>query len=60
MKVLFFIVVWTIVAVAWYQVDVKLTDKWYSKYVEVLVLLPVTVWYWFKEVVRFIKEKLNG
>jgi len=59
-KVVFFMVVWTIVAVAWYQVDVKLADKWYSRYVEILVLLPVTVWYWFKELVKFIKEKVNG
>lgn len=57
----FFIVVWTVIALAWRATDIPhgATSKWYE-ILEQVVLAPVTVTSWVKIGVKTILEKVNA
>lgn len=57
----FFIVLWTVIALAWRATDIPhgATSKWYET-LEQLVLAPVTVIGWAKVGIKTILEKVNA
>lgn len=57
----FFIVLWTVIALAWRATDIPhgATSKWYET-LEQAVLAPLTVIGWVKIIVKTILEKVNA
>ena len=57
----FFIVLWTVIALAWRATDIphEATSKWYTV-LEQVILAPVTVIGWIKIAVKTIMEKINA
>lgn len=57
----FFIIVWTIIALAWRATDIEHSTmpKWY-RVVEQIILAPVTVINWAKIGITTVMEKVNA
>lgn len=57
----FFIILWTVIALAWRATDIPHgpTSKWYTV-LEQVILAPVTVIGWIKIATKFIMEKLDA
>ena len=57
----FFIILWTVIALAWRATDIPHgpPSKWYN-ILEQVILVPVTVIGWIKVAVKFIMEKLDA
>ena len=57
----FFIVLWTVIALAWRATDIPHgpTSKWYTV-LEQVILAPVTVIGWIKIAIKTIMGKINA